>query len=57
MNACDPSTVACTAQVSFGKGMVLPGDDLSINDIANEPKVEITECKKDAVYAFLVVSG
>jgi hypothetical protein len=35
--------------------MVTPGQLLSINDIAAEPKVEITDCKSDAVYAFIMV--
>lgn len=43
-------------KVSFGdSGMVTPGQLLSINDIAAEPKVEITDCKSDAVYAFIMV--
>jgi hypothetical protein len=43
-------------QFTFGDGeMVLPGQQLSINDIANEPKVEITSCKPTGIYSFLLV--
>eukprot|EP00879_Flechtneria_rotunda_P003140 GHRR01003362.1.p1 GENE.GHRR01003362.1~~GHRR01003362.1.p1 ORF type:complete len:134 (+),score=30.78 GHRR01003362.1:318-719(+) len=35
--------------------MVKPGDHLSINDIANEPKVEITQFNSTAVYSLVMV--
>jgi hypothetical protein len=37
--------------------MVTPGMSLSINDIAAEPKVTITDCKANGIYAFLLVRG
>lgn len=47
---------AVALQVSFGDlDMVTPGQQLSINDIANEPKVEITNFKPTGVYSFLLV--
>lgn len=42
-------------KVSFTDRMVEPGMMLSINDIANEPRVEITDFKKEAVYSFIMV--
>lgn len=42
-------------QVSFTDRMVEPGMMLSINDIANEPRVEITDLKKEAMYSFIMV--
>lgn len=52
-----PVVILCAClQVSFGEsGMVTPGQMLSINDIAAEPKVEITDCKDNGVYAFIMV--
>jgi len=48
--------VCCgSLQVSFTDRMVEPGMMLSINDIANEPRVEITDFKKEAVYSFIMV--
>lgn len=59
---CGPAVpvVSCTpaVQVSFGEsGMVTPGQLLSINDIATEPKVEITDCKNDGIYSFIMVGA
>jgi hypothetical protein len=51
-----PNPLLLCPQISFGEGgMVTPGQMLSINDIANEPKVEITDFKDNAVYAFIMV--
>jgi hypothetical protein len=53
-----PHPLSHHPQISFGEGgMVNPGQMLSINDIANEPKVEITDYKDNAVYAFIMVSS
>lgn len=48
--------MGCT-QVTVGdsEAMVTPGMSLSINDIAAEPKVTITDCKPNGIYAFLLV--
>jgi protein FLOWERING LOCUS T len=39
----------------FGDKMVLPGDVLSINDIADEPKIEITQYNPSSVYSLLML--
>lgn len=35
--------------------MVLPGDALSINDIAAEPKIEITQFNPSGIYSLLML--
>jgi hypothetical protein len=35
--------------------MVTPGASLSIHDLAAQPAVEITQCRKDRVYSLLMV--
>ena len=42
-------------KISFGGKMVTPGCKLSINDIVNEPEVEITSCEAGGVYTLLMV--
>ncbi|WIA10772.1 hypothetical protein OEZ85_010941 [Tetradesmus obliquus] len=39
----------------FGDKMVMPGDVLSINDIGNEPKIEITQCSPGGIYSLLML--
>ncbi|WIA30807.1 hypothetical protein OEZ86_000865 [Tetradesmus obliquus] len=39
----------------FGHKMVMPGDVLSINDIGNEPKIEITQCSPGGIYSLLML--
>lgn len=43
------------SQICFNDRMVMPGDMLSINDIADEPKVQITECSHAGVYSLLIL--
>lgn len=50
-----PACSHCFLQVTYNDKMVLPGDQLSINDIADEPKVEITEYSPTAVYSLLML--
>jgi hypothetical protein len=47
--------VLATLQATFNGKMVLPGDVLSINDIAEEPKIEITHFNPGAVYSLLML--
>jgi hypothetical protein len=54
-NTCTPFASLCCLQALFNDKMVLPGDVLSINDIANEPKIEITQFNPTGVYSLLML--
>lgn len=54
----DSDRLFCCAvllQISYGDRMVMPGDVLSIHDIAEEPKVQITQCSHSGVYSLLML--
>eukprot|EP00882_Tetradesmus_deserticola_P022630 GHRQ01024562.1.p2 GENE.GHRQ01024562.1~~GHRQ01024562.1.p2 ORF type:complete len:103 (-),score=40.86 GHRQ01024562.1:560-868(-) len=52
VNAC---TDKAAFKATFGDKMVRPGDVLSINDIAAEPKIEITKYSASAIYSLLML--
>eukprot|EP00775_Hariotina_reticulata_P005857 gene5857-6098_t len=51
----DNCTDAAAFKVMYGGNMVMPGDTLSIDDVAQEPRIEITQCKPTGVYSLLML--
>lgn len=52
----DGVTDQAAFKVCFGADtMVLPGATLSINDIASEPRVQITQAQQGGVYSLVMV--
>jgi protein FLOWERING LOCUS T len=51
----DQITDKAAFKICYNDRMVMPGDVLSINDIAAEPKVQITQCSHAGVYSLLLL--